>query len=306
MWRCNTLTASLSSIKQPGTYRRHFLDCQRFCWKTGKEYFVAAMAGMNIEIKIPLSHPRVEYSISGGGNRGSNPILVSSNMPMSTSQPMIKREVYTTGGPQQTTVTSATMRTSSGRRVEVSVQPSAPTTPTLYQGYYVTSPLTVANSPMESPAQRPVITTKLVSPPPLETPEPARQSSRVECDEHRFMVTLDVSQYRPEDIEVKVKDNKLTVHAEQREGNTASGYVQREYYRQYTLPDDVDISLVKCSLSESRVLTVEVPRLAVESNRERFIPITIDGSKITPSPMGGGKRTYFVEEMTSDADSYRK
>ncbi|XP_033633256.1 alpha-crystallin A chain-like [Asterias rubens] len=265
------------------------------------------MAGMNIEIKIPLSHPRVEYSISGGGDRASIPIIVSSNLPVSAShqQPMIKRQIYSsTAGPQQTTVTSATQRTSSGRRVEVNVQPTAPTTPTLYQGYYVTSPVTVSNSsPFESQVQKPVITTKLVSPPPLEAPEPARQSSRVECDEHRFMVTLDVSQYRPEDIEVKVKDNKLTVHAEQREGNTASGYVQREYYRQYTLPEDVDISLVKCSLSESRVLTVEVPRVPAESNRERFIPITIDGSKMSP---GGGKRTYFVEEMTSDADSYRK
>ncbi|XP_038046842.1 heat shock protein beta-2-like [Patiria miniata] len=265
---------------------------------------------MNIEIKIPLTHPRVEYSITGGDG-ASNPIIVSS-VPAASSKQMITRQVYTTGSPQQTTVESATMRTSSGRRVEVNVQPSAPTKPTLYQGYYVTSPQpTIISSPTESSpptpsaSSQPNFTTKIVSSPSSGPPEPARQSSRVECDEHRFTVTLDVSQYRPEDVEVKVKDNKLTVHAEQREGHTATGYVQREYYRQYTLPEDVDISLVKCYLSEKKVLTVEIPRVPLTDTRERQIPIMmIDGNQ---NATRGGKRTYFVEEMnTSDADSFRK
>ncbi|XP_022080653.1 heat shock protein beta-2-like [Acanthaster planci] len=258
---------------------------------------------MNIEIKIPLTHPRVEYSITGGDG-ASHPIIVSS-VPAS-SKPMITRQVYTTGNPQQTTVESATMRTSSGQRVEVNVQPSAPTKPTLYQGYYVTSPQpTIISSPTESSSSsQPNFTTKIISPPSNQA-EPARQSSRVECDEHRFMVTLDVSEYRPEDVEVKVKDNKLTVHAEQREGNTATGYVQREYYRQYTLPEDVDISRVKCYLSEKKILTVEIPRVPLTDTRERQIPIMMmDGNR---NATGGGKRAYFVEEMnTSDVDSHRK
>ncbi|XP_072027269.1 uncharacterized protein [Amphiura filiformis] len=88
-----------------------------------------------------------------------------------------------------------------------------------------------------------------------------RQSSRVEVDENRFQVTLDVGQYRPEDIEVKVDNNKLTVRAEAKGKAGEAGYVEKEFFRQYTLPDDVDTSQVRSYYSEDGNLTLEAPRI---------------------------------------------
>ena len=88
-----------------------------------------------------------------------------------------------------------------------------------------------------------------------------RQSSRVEVDENRFQVTLDVSQYKPEDIEVKVDNNKLTVRAETKGKRGDANYEEKEFFRQYTLPDDVDAQQVRSYYTEDGHLTLEAPRV---------------------------------------------
>lgn len=271
---------------------------------------------MNIEIKIPFTHPRVEYSISSD-NQGVQivPSVQSTGgqvpqitfPPSGTSTP-VKRQSITSissSTPETSTVTRTTQkRTSTERRYEV--------TPTLYQGYYIsptpnpTPQITVNTSGSTTPQVQ--VQPSPVSPPvnsgPPRVANSERQASRVEYDNQKFSVTLDVSQYRPEDIEVKVKDNKLTVKAEHKEGTPETGYVQREYFRQYTLPEDVDIRQVRSYLSESGMLTLDAPRLQLVDAGERVIPIQMrpqsnDAGSLSP-------KGPFVEEVISDAESLRK
>ncbi|XP_011664569.1 uncharacterized protein LOC115924178 [Strongylocentrotus purpuratus] len=304
---------------------------------------------MNIEIRIPFSHPRVEYSVNSGQGGSITPTVISGGppqfgqptvevhkvpqqqsggnqgMPTITvlspnaeptvikpnqapppylqqhSQPESSTYVTTSqsGGPggQSSVKTTTTTRKTTERRVYedpgmspgssiYSSDPPSPS-PTLYQGYYVT----------------PVSLTSQSSGPPKGLGE--RQTSKIEYDSQRFQVTLDVSSYRPEDIEVKIKDNKLTVRAEHREGTPEGGFVQREYYRQYTLPDDVDLRLVKSYLSEKGILTLEAPKLQLAQANERTIPIQVrphvEGSSGKGTPTGP-----IVEEFTSDAESLRR
>ncbi|KAJ8025889.1 Alpha-crystallin A chain [Holothuria leucospilota] len=268
---------------------------------------------MNIEIKIPFTHPRVEYSISSDTQgvqivpsvqSGSQVPVPQITFPPSGTSTPVKRQSITSiasSTPETSTVTRTTQkRTSTERRYEVK--------PTLYQGYYITpssqtSPqITVSTSGTATPLQvQQSPTSPPVSPPRIANSE--RQASRVEYDNQRFSVTLDVSQYRPEDIEVKVKDNKLTVRAEHKEGSPETGYVQREYFRQYTLPEDVDVRLVKSYLSEDGMLSLDAPRLQLVDAGERVIPIQIrhqanDAGSLSP-------KGPFVEEVISDAESLR-
>lgn len=83
---------------------------------------------------------------------------------------------------------------------------------------------------------------------------------------------FDVSQYAPEEILVKTIDNKLQVNAKHEE-KTENRSVYREYNREFMLPAGVNPELIKSSLSQDGVLTVEAPLPSIEYNKERTIPI---------------------------------
>ena len=89
----------------------------------------------------------------------------------------------------------------------------------------------------------------------------------------RFKVRFDVSEFRPEEIQVKVQDNKLFVSAKHEEkSNKAS--VCREYSRQVDIPSNVDQERMQCVLSRDGVLTVDGPiKGQIQIERETTLPI---------------------------------
>jgi len=84
-------------------------------------------------------------------------------------------------------------------------------------------------------------------------------------------VKFNVQNFQPEEIDLKVVDNILRVHAVHK--STADGSnVHREYSRQFTLPEGIDLEAMKSTLSDDGVLEVEVP-LAPEKPKQRKIQI---------------------------------
>jgi len=84
-------------------------------------------------------------------------------------------------------------------------------------------------------------------------------------------VKFNVQSFQPEEIDLKVVDNILRVHAVHK--STADGSnVHREYSRQFTLPEGIDLEAMKSTLSDDGVLEVEVP-LAPEKPKQRKIQI---------------------------------
>lgn len=83
---------------------------------------------------------------------------------------------------------------------------------------------------------------------------------------------FDVSEYAPEELEVKTVDQKLLVHAKHEE--TAPGrQVYREFKKEFLLPKDVDPEALKSSLSTDGILTVDAPLLALTGPRQHTIAI---------------------------------
>jgi crystallin alpha B len=96
---------------------------------------------------------------------------------------------------------------------------------------------------------------------------------------------LDVSQYAPEELEVKCSDSEVMVTGkhEERQDNTGH-FVSRQFSRRFVLPDNVDASRVASALTRDGTLTVEATKKAIEAPEARKIPIEVqphggDGDK---------------------------
>jgi HSP20 family molecular chaperone IbpA len=127
---------------------------------------------------------------------------------------------------------------------------------------------------------RPPLTPTYQSPP-FNLPTNLGANDSYSVGDQQLKLTFDLSGYKPDDVSVKVNDNVLkgkfifsnylkfqskihifflfalvqAVHVD----NTAGNHINREYMREYVLPDWVDVDNLRAKMSEDSTLTVEVP-----------------------------------------------
>nr|WCO04821.1 heat shock protein 21.3 [Bemisia tabaci] len=107
-------------------------------------------------------------------------------------------------------------------------------------------------------------------------PQNESGTSSVQHDKDGFMVNLDVQQFKPEEVNVTVSDNYVTMHAKHEERSDEHGFISRQFTRRYLIPKDVNAEALTSSLSSDGVLSVPAPPKAItnENGSERQIPIT--------------------------------
>lgn len=89
-----------------------------------------------------------------------------------------------------------------------------------------------------------------------------------------FQVCMDVQQFKPSELNVKVLDNCVIVEGKHEEREDDHGYISRCFVRRYALPKGYDPNKVVSTLSSDGVLTVSVPKPQVEDkSSERIIQI---------------------------------
>lgn len=98
-------------------------------------------------------------------------------------------------------------------------------------------------------------------------------SSVVSSSKDEFKVNLDVKQFKPEEISVKIMENSVVINGKHEERQDEHGYISREFQRRYVLPADVDPKLVQSTLSSDGVLSVSAPKKQPAIENERSIPI---------------------------------
>jgi HSP20 family molecular chaperone IbpA len=110
-------------------------------------------------------------------------------------------------------------------------------------------------------------------------PQFGRRSSAPEVtnEKNKFIVKLDVSHFKPEEINVKIVDNYITISGKHEEVMDKQGWVSRQFTRKYALPENCDTEKVISSLSTDGLLMIEAPKKAFEqlADNERIVPITI-------------------------------
>ncbi|XP_018576300.1 alpha-crystallin A chain-like [Anoplophora glabripennis] len=101
-------------------------------------------------------------------------------------------------------------------------------------------------------------------------------------DEGQFQVHIDVQQFKPEEISVKIVDHNKSVIIEGKheEKLDEHGSISRHFLRKFILPENCDGSRLQSQLSSDGVLTLIAPKIEEGKQVEyvREIPITKTGS----------------------------
>lgn len=79
-------------------------------------------------------------------------------------------------------------------------------------------------------------------------------------NDKEYSVSVDVSQFEPEELTVNIVDNTLTIEGKHDEKTDKFGKVERHFLRKYDLPSTVKADEVKSELSKEGILTVKYHR----------------------------------------------
>ena len=109
---------------------------------------------------------------------------------------------------------------------------------------------------------------------------------------------MDVQQFKPEEINVKVVDRFIVVEGKHEEKKDEHGLVSRQFVRKYFVPEQVDIDHVKSSISSDGVLTLTAPvkELPESEKKEKVIPIEQTGKPAIRESSGKPKETTESEK----------
>ncbi|XP_049791956.1 alpha-crystallin A chain-like [Schistocerca nitens] len=106
--------------------------------------------------------------------------------------------------------------------------------------------------------------------------QPARRSGRshIRNKKEGFEVNLDVQQFKPDEVSVKMQDDFIVVEGKHEEREDEHGYISRNFVRRYKLPNNIDIDAVTSKLSSDGVLTIAAPKkVPSKDTKERVVPI---------------------------------
>ncbi|KAH1011315.1 hypothetical protein HUJ04_000716 [Dendroctonus ponderosae] len=99
--------------------------------------------------------------------------------------------------------------------------------------------------------------------------------STLVADKDKFQASLDVQQFSPEELTIKITgENVLTVEGKHEEKEDQHGSIQRHFVRRYVLPSSYDISKIESKMSSDGVLIITAPSIAAKQVEHKTIPIT--------------------------------
>ncbi|XP_057380104.1 alpha-crystallin A chain-like isoform X2 [Daphnia carinata] len=100
-----------------------------------------------------------------------------------------------------------------------------------------------------------------------------RTVSEVVNNQDKFQVTLNLKNFKSNEVNVKVIDQTLCVCAEHEEKPDDSGRIYRKIKRRYFLPNNVDCDKINATFSDDGTLIVSAGKKAIGPGKERNIEI---------------------------------
>ncbi|XP_018321193.1 protein lethal(2)essential for life-like [Agrilus planipennis] len=114
--------------------------------------------------------------------------------------------------------------------------------------------------------------------------------STISESDGKFLINLDVQQFKPEEISVTTNDkDTITVEGKHEEKQDEHGSISRHFVRKYILPKQFNIQELSSELSSDGVLTISAPKLEKELTDERKISITQTGKPSRPAEIDNQK-----------------
>lgn len=96
--------------------------------------------------------------------------------------------------------------------------------------------------------------------------------------EDGFQVSLNVQNFKPEEVTVKVAENNVIIEAKHEERNEDDSYVSRHFSRRYAIPDSCSIKDIVSTLSSDGILTIRAPPKEIDQANARKIHIQHTGT----------------------------
>ncbi|XP_077260937.1 protein lethal(2)essential for life-like [Temnothorax americanus] len=103
--------------------------------------------------------------------------------------------------------------------------------------------------------------------------------SSTNIDDTVFKITLDVKEYNPEEVTVKVVDRWVVVEGKHEATKDDGNAWSRQFVRKYLLPSRAEVDKIKTTLSSNGLLTVTAP---LKPKDERVIKIEQTGKPAVP------------------------
>ena len=91
-------------------------------------------------------------------------------------------------------------------------------------------------------------------------------------DNEKFGVEINVAQFAPEELDVRLKGAHLIIEGNHEERDDEYGTIERHFVRKYTLPKDVNTEGLTSHFSKNGILSITAPKKAIDMGRK--IPIT--------------------------------
>ncbi|KAJ1353337.1 hypothetical protein KIN20_009943 [Parelaphostrongylus tenuis] len=107
----------------------------------------------------------------------------------------------------------------------------------------------------------------------------ANEAQQMVNDDKKFAVSLDVSQFRPEELKVHLEGRELTIEGKHQHKDDTN-YMERSFVRKWTLPEDIDQEALRTQLNDAGHLCIEAPKVGLPSAQKRSIPIERIRSKL--------------------------
>jgi len=97
-------------------------------------------------------------------------------------------------------------------------------------------------------------------------------------NDDKFEVSLDTHGFKPEDLQIRVKDNVINIeaqHEEKKSDTKSQSFVSKRLARSYTLPQGCKMEDVKSNLSADGILMVSAPKKNTKKSVKfaRSVPI---------------------------------
>lgn len=114
--------------------------------------------------------------------------------------------------------------------------------------------------------------------------------SAFQSDKNELRINLDVQQFKPEELKVRIAEGFIVVEGKHEERSDQHGFISRQFTRRYKIPEDVDETTIVSSLSSDGVLTLKAPKKqALAQGEGRDIPITQTNQPAVKSKPEGEK-----------------
>ncbi|XP_048851835.1 heat shock protein 67B1 [Brienomyrus brachyistius] len=132
--------------------------------------------------------------------------------------------------------------------------------------------------------------------------------SEVRSSQGMWTISLDVNQFSPEEITVRMKEGYLEITGSHDERRDEHGSVTRCFTRKYNLPDSTDLEKMRSYLSGDGVLSVEIPLAASGDlgQQKTVIPVQVGERPVSLKEEDEEKVEKMVEGRVEGSSSEDK